>query len=248
VDVASASTADIGAVKSRNIRITGTTTLTSFGTVRAGTTRTLYFASALTLTYNATSLITPSGADIAISAGDSVDLVSLGSGNWRVIRRVAGTDAKINLATTQAASGANIDFTGIPAGVRRITVLANGVSTTSTGTPVLQIGDSGGVETTSYAATNTLIVNAGATAIAAFTTGFPFGGQNAANTYNGKIVLDLIDVATNTWSVSGIIGASSVTSFPSGTKATSAMLDRVRLTVGSGDTYDAGSFNVSWEF
>lgn len=249
VDVASAATTDIGAVKSRNLRITGTATITSFGTVRAGTTRTLYFAAALTLTYNATSLITPTAANIAVSAGDSVDLVSLGSGNWRVLRHIPGTDARVKLSTTQTASGSQVDFTGIPAGVKRITIMVADLSTTSTGTPVLQLGDSGGIETTGYNATNTLIVNAGATSISSFTTpGFPFGGANAGNSYNGKIVLDLLSEASNVWVCSGLVGAATVTSLPSGYKATSAVLDRLRFIVGSSDTYDGGSINISWEF
>jgi hypothetical protein len=89
VDVASAGTTDIGAVKTRNIRVTATVAITSFGTIRAGTTRTVYFAAALTMTYNATSLITPTGASLVVAAGDSIDLVSLGGGNWRVLRHSA---------------------------------------------------------------------------------------------------------------------------------------------------------------
>ena len=84
VTVASASTANIGAVASHVVSITGTTTITSFGSVpnqvRFGT-----FAAALTLTHNATSLILPSGASITTAAGDSFIAVSDSSGNWRVI-------------------------------------------------------------------------------------------------------------------------------------------------------------------
>ncbi|WP_221155128.1 hypothetical protein [Rhizobium lentis] len=97
VDVASAATADIGAVSSWNVRITGTTTITSFGTVAAGTVRDVVFAGALTLTHNATSLILPNGGtNILTTAGDTLRAVSLGSGNWRVTeyQRSDPTDAK----------------------------------------------------------------------------------------------------------------------------------------------------------
>lgn len=82
-DIASAATADIGAVPSQNLRVTGTTTITSLGTVASGTFRRLRFAGALTLTYNATSLILPGAADITTAAGDFAEFVSDGSGNWR---------------------------------------------------------------------------------------------------------------------------------------------------------------------
>jgi hypothetical protein len=174
----------------------------------------------------------------------SISLVCDGAG-WRII---AGSGS-ITVSTLANATGSAVDFIGIPAGVKRITLAVIDVSTTGAFTPVLQLGDSGGIETTGYSASNTLVVNAAATSITTFTNpGFPFGGQNAGNTYNGKIVLDLLNPATNLWICSGIVGAATLTSFPSGYKATSTTLDRIRFIVGGSDTYDAGAFNISWEF
>ncbi len=84
VDVASG-TPNIGAAASRLIRITGTTTITAFDTVAAGIYRECYFAGALTLTHNGTSLILPGAANITTAAGDSFGAQSLGSGNWKVM-------------------------------------------------------------------------------------------------------------------------------------------------------------------
>lgn len=85
VDVASASTAAIGAADSGAVRITGTTTISNFGTAAAGVRRVGYFQGALTLTHNATSLILPGGADITTAANDRFEALSLGSGNWLVL-------------------------------------------------------------------------------------------------------------------------------------------------------------------
>jgi hypothetical protein len=85
VDVASATTTDIGAAASQNVRVTGTTTITGLGTVAAGTFRRVRFADALTLTYNATSLILPGAANITTAAGDIAEFISEGSGNWRCV-------------------------------------------------------------------------------------------------------------------------------------------------------------------
>lgn len=83
-NVASASTIDLGAIADGNyVHITGTTTITSFGTVAAGIERTLVFDAALTLTHNATSLILRTGASRTTAAGDVAVFVSEGSGNWR---------------------------------------------------------------------------------------------------------------------------------------------------------------------
>lgn len=83
-NVASASTVDLGAVVGRFVDVTGTTTITSFGTVAAGIWRVVTFTGALTLTHNATSLILPGGANITTAAGDSMVAESLGSGNWKI--------------------------------------------------------------------------------------------------------------------------------------------------------------------
>ena len=83
--VASASSVDLGAEAASVITISGTTTITSFGTVSAGIWKWVVFSGALTLTHNATSLILPTGANITTAAGDCAMFVSAGSGNWRCL-------------------------------------------------------------------------------------------------------------------------------------------------------------------
>lgn len=91
-DIASATTTDLGAVEGLFHDITGTTTITGFGTVRAGVWKVIKFEGALTLTHNATSLILPGGANITTADGDTALVVSEGSGNWRCVtyRRANG--------------------------------------------------------------------------------------------------------------------------------------------------------------
>ena len=91
-DIASAATVNIGAAVGRTVFITGTTTITSFGTVGDGVIKIVRFTGALTLTHNATSLILPGGANITTAAGDALLAMSLGAGNWVVLfyQRAAG--------------------------------------------------------------------------------------------------------------------------------------------------------------
>lgn len=131
VDVASATTTDLGAVASDKVRITGTTTITGFGTVAAGTKRTIRFAGALNLTYNATSLILPGNANIVTKADDCCTAYSLGSGNWVVtdfqyedmpLRRVSSSQVSLysNGGTVEALRiyDANSKFRiGTPTGI-----------------------------------------------------------------------------------------------------------------------------------
>ncbi len=82
--IPSASSIDLSAVTSNYVIVTGTTSITSLGTVAQGAERLLRFTGVLTLTHNATSLILPGSANITTAAGDFARFISEGSGNWRL--------------------------------------------------------------------------------------------------------------------------------------------------------------------
>ena len=158
----------------------------------------------------------------------------------------ASGSASITLGTPQATtSGTSLDFTDIPSGTKMIVVSFAGVSTNGTSGHLVQIGDSGGVETSGYAAA---YWNFNGTATGLSTVGFNLhNAPAAAGTYSGQIILTLIDSSTNTWSASHIYSRDDVFYGWTGTgsKSLSATLDRVRLTtVGGADTFDAGKFNI----
>jgi hypothetical protein len=81
--LASAATVNIGAANTNTVNITGTTTITAFDTAPAGVKRTLVFKDALTVTYAASAIILPTGANITVAAGDIMEFISEGSGVWR---------------------------------------------------------------------------------------------------------------------------------------------------------------------
>lgn len=84
VTVASATTTDILGAASDFIAISGNTTITSLGTA-INCIRFVRATGAFLITYNATSLITPSGQNINTAAGDTFIVISDSSGNARVI-------------------------------------------------------------------------------------------------------------------------------------------------------------------
>ena len=198
VDVASAATTDIGAVKSRNIRVTGTTTITSFGTVRAGTTRTLYFAAALTVTYNATSMITPTGVSLAASAGDSIDLVSLGGGNWRVLRHVR-KGGLTKIGTLSLSSGTAADFAGLPAGLQRLVLIGRNVTMNANHLLVARMGTAGGSVSSGYTGNASTTTQSSGVGVSPETSGVPLDATNGAN-FVKQFVLELVRGDLNEWS------------------------------------------------
>lgn len=83
--LASAATTDIGAATSDYVEISGTTTITSLGSTATRNHVWVKFQGALTLAHNATSLILPTGANIATAAGDVAEFVRVSGANWQCL-------------------------------------------------------------------------------------------------------------------------------------------------------------------
>jgi hypothetical protein len=155
----------------------------------------------------------------------------------------------INRGTEQSLSGASIDFTGIPAGVRQICLLLDGVSTNGGSLPAIQIGDAGGIENTGYAGHAHIIGTAGG-AITSTSRAVLIGGQHdAADLLYGRVVLEM--GADNKWFItSQISDGGSFMSLSSWRKVLSpGPLERFRLTtVNETDVYDGGFAIPTWRF
>lgn len=157
--------------------------------------------------------------------------------------------AQIQLGTPVTLTNqTSVDFTGIPSWAKRVTLFLDGVSTNGTSIPQVQIGDSGGVETSGYAGSATTL-SASATSALPTTGNYLLATAfSAASIASGRVVIERI--TGNTWCMSSKIGFSSsaATGIGEFTKTLSATLDRVRLTTVNGtDQFDAGTVNVSWE-
>lgn len=98
--IASAGTTDLSTIPETFVTVSGTTTITGFGTESAGIYKWIVFSGALTLTHNATSLILPAGANITTAAGDTALVLSLGSGNWRCLSYNKKSGLPVTVGTT----------------------------------------------------------------------------------------------------------------------------------------------------
>lgn len=167
---------------------------------------------------------------------------------------IAGTPTGVGVLTADTAkastSGTTVDFTGIPSWVKRITVMFNGVSTNGTSIPLIQLGDSGGIETTGYLSSASYLANSNGITVNG-TTGFPITGATlAADLRHGSYIITLLDPSSNLWTIFGGSGTSNgaQTGWVGGSKSLSATLDRIRITTTNGtDTFDAGSINILYE-
>lgn len=198
-------------------------------------------------------VINAAGDTIYGTGADAYTRLALGTAR-QVLAVNAGATApawsdKITLATEQATtSGTSIDFTGIPAGVRRINIMPVGVSSNGTSNLLIQLGDAGGFENTGYTsfASN---LSGGTSSTAGFIVTQSVSA--ATDVKNGIITLLLENAAAFTWVQSGniiITPGSPGIQMSAGSKSLSAELTQIRIThVNGTDTFDAGVINISYE-
>ena len=177
-----------------------------------------------TLTTPAVDVINEATSD----AGVTVDGVLLKDG------LIGAQYRPLTLATAQNVSGTSVTFSSIPSWVKRITFILNNVVGGSGGFG-LQLGDSGGLETTGYDA-----VSFGSGGSTTSTTNFVVRNSGDADPFFGAFTV--VNISGNTWIATHAIRGSA----GSGVKTLSGTLDRVALITG-GYTFTTGSVNIIYE-
>jgi len=223
-----------------NVTITGgsITGITDLAVADGGT-------GASTLTANAVLLGNGTSTLQTVAPGTSGNVLTSNGTTW--------TSAPASTLTQDTAkastSGTSIDFTGIPSSVKRITVMFNGVSTNGTSIILIQLGNSGGIETTGYVGAASYLDNAGSADTVSYTNGIALSSINtAASTWNGLITI--CNVNANIWAANGTTANPQIprTNPTASSKTLSDVLDRIRITTANGtDTFDAGSINILYE-
>lgn len=192
-------------------------------------------------------IVTGSGSGsnaITIDASQAVTI----PGNLTVsgtLSASGGVSGGIRSGTAVAStSGTSIDFTGLPAGIKRITVMLAGNSTSGASGQLIQLG-SGSVQTSGYTGSS---MQDGA-AFALLSSGFTIADNSAADVVSGSIVFNLIN--SNQWVGTGMFGrenGSASGRYTMGRVTLAGVLDRVRITTVNGtDTFDAGTINIFYE-
>jgi hypothetical protein len=158
----------------------------------------------------------------------------------------------LTLDTAKTATGAFVDFTGIPSWARRITVMFNGVSTNGSSNIQIQIGTSSGFVATGYSGAGGTIAQAGTSAVTNISSGFLIEAGTTisvpATVRHGRATI--LNISGNSWIFDSTISnsVSTVMAFGAGGVALSGTADRVRVTTINGtDQFDAGTINVMWE-
>jgi hypothetical protein len=174
------------------------------------------------------------------------------TGNIEYNGQFFGTDSNASRAQLQritsgtavaSTSGTSIDFTGLPAWCKKITVMFSGVSTNGSSVVQLQIG-AGSVTTSGYLGA-VWVTSSNASMSAGFLT-----SSSAAAGDTRYLIATLATLGSNIWvySFSGGYGNGAYTAYGGGGLTLGGTLDRVRITTVNGtDTFDAGSINILYE-
>lgn len=186
-----------------------------------------------------------SGNPATVSVGTSGQiLTSNGAGSPPTFQDAA--TAGLTLGTEQVTtSGTSVTFSSIPSGTKLIIFTLEGVSLSGSGDLLVQVGDSGGVETTGYDSDSTQTDGTNGST-ASSTSGFIVRMNDAASSITGQVILTLSDASNFTWISSHTAGfGTGFTRLGGGAKSLSAELDRVVLTTTAGN-FDAGAVNVQY--
>lgn len=223
--------------------LSGATTVVAVTSTGVAVTGTLSATGAVTLT---TALpVLQGGTGVTTSTGTGAGVHSVGPSISSAVMTTMASSVITSGTAVASTSGTSIDFTSIPSWVKRITVMFNGVSLSGTANPYIQLGDSGGIETSGYTSGSF----SSALGTTGFSSAFAINSATAAYLIFGTMTISLLDSATNLWVATGTFGSGSgIAWFIGGAKSTSATLDRVRITTSNGtDTFDAGSVNILYE-
>lgn len=144
-------------------------------------------------------------------------------------------------ATAGTSSGTAFDFTSIPAGITEIEVMFTGVSLDGSDNIIVQIGDSGGFETTGYVSGSF-----NTAAAVSSTAGYVIGMSSAARAADGVMRIIRSEPTGVTWHSSHGITTTNNVVAGGGSKTLSAELTQVRVTRTGTDNFDAGTLHVRY--
>jgi hypothetical protein len=276
-DLASASTLNLDSIDTLLLNITGTTTVTAV-TLSSGHWRIARATGTFQITAGASLIVNGmTTVNFTTLAGDYLLFEGYGSSLVRVsliggaLRGVlpalggAGQQLRVNSGATAleyfsgghvmpsaitTTSGTSHDVGSLPAGIRRIVFTFAGVSTSGTSPIMIQLGDSGGLETSGYTGSAGFMSESPAVNILALTSGFLTTSATLASANNNGVIT-LERHAGNLWGAHGTISRIDVDimNFSSGYKVLSGELDRFRITTfGGTDTFDLGEIYYSYQY
>ena len=192
------------------------------------------------------------------AAGSNTLTLPTGNGTAGQYLQTSGTSGELSWQTVSTSnltretavdttSGTQIDFTNLPTGIRRITLVLDQVSVSTTNNIFVRLSTGGTFATTGYVSQSMSIQDGSTSASVVDSTQFVIiNNLNAALRHSGSFTWH--NITGNTWVMSGNCNSSvtSVALVSGGAIDLGGALDGLRFRI-AGGTFDAGQINILYE-
>ena len=197
-------------------------------------------------------LISPAEEKMIVAAGNSS--VSLYHNNSKKLETsstgctvtgsiVADNVGSGSLAAVTPGGSTEANFTGIPADVRQVTVMFDELSMSGSNDLLIQLGDSGGIETSGYIS-RSLWSNASES-----TSGMIVRGQNAADKWTGSMTFTRVHTTNKFIQSHTVIDPDqNEQRIGAGSKTLSGELTQLKVKPSGSNTFDGGSVSIAWSY
>lgn len=213
-------------------------------TVKVDTIESVTTNGTLTLTPNGTGgLVTDHWTWPLVDGSADQVLKTDGGGNLDFV------DVGLTFGTeASTSSGTSVSFTSLPSGITTLYIMFNDVSLDGTDSLQVQLGDSGGIETSGYDSNYGNVANGATGEAANLTSGFGIDQADDANRQqNGIMTLLLMDSSNFHW-IATYTGAMSTNrvAVSGGEKALSAELTQITIKPTGANNFDGGAINIAY--
>ena len=167
--------------------------------------------------------------------------------NTLTLQAATATNAVNTLETAKTStSGTTVDFTALPAWVKRVTVQFQNVSLSLNESYLVQLGTGSTTYTTSGYTSTSILGTSGGNTLNTSTAGFIMGASLATGFASGHMVIT--NITGNSWVSSSVLkrGTDGV-QMSSGDVSLGAVLTAVRITSNGTSTFDSGTINLLLE-
>jgi hypothetical protein len=189
--------------------------------------------------------------DMLVRGASSWSRLAIGTAGQLLVVR-SGTPTWSNASTFDTVKTATdtptaVSFTSIPSWVREIDVLFDSLSLSGSDDILVQLGTSGGMETSSYVSSGAYTGTSSNADAQAYTAGFGVwnGLDGAGGAASG--IMTIKNITGNVWVASySMCGNSGAVYTGSGIKTLAGTLDRLQVNQSGSNTFDGGTINICY--
>ena len=233
----------------RVLEVTGGT-ITLLAAATAGVSyRVGVYASGASITVARTSPDTIDGVtSFVVSRGSLVWFVVNAAGDGYVSSAISCLPQVQTMVDVSTGSPTSAQFLSIPAWVRRMTLILQGVQCSGGNSWRVQVG-SGSMSTSGYLGSASAVADGSTPTVDLPTAGWEIKIGAAAAVVHGSIRIELVDAATFRWVASGTFARSDAARMlhTAGSITLAGVLDRIRVVTQSSETFSAGRVQLLLE-